>query len=119
MSFDWRDYVSLAEHLLNFTEEAYLRSSISRSYFGAFCIARDKRGYQDYKGKNGENIHWKVINEYRNSDNSRDQNIGRILDKLRRARNEADYDAKKIINRELAGRMVILAKNILMNIEPP
>jgi len=119
MSFNWHDYVLLAEELLNSKEESYLRSSISRSYFGAFCVARNKKGYQDYSGKSRENIHWKVIKEYRDSKTLQEQNIGRILDKLRRSRNEADYDEKKIIKRELAERMVIMAKNILMNMELP
>ncbi len=46
MSFDWKSYIQLAEELINHQrtpslQEAYLRSAISRSYYGVFCIARN------------------------------------------------------------------------------
>lgn len=45
MSFDWEDYIRLSEELIKKTgalEEANFRSSISRGYYGVFCIARNK-----------------------------------------------------------------------------
>lgn len=113
MSFDWEEYVYLAEELLNRKEEASLRSSISRSYYGAFCLARNRKGYKNYTGTD---IHWKVINEYKNSSDRNEQNIGRILDKLRKSRNDADYNEDRPINKGFAERMVYLAKGILANI---
>jgi len=46
MSFDWRTYLQLADALIKHQtatvpQEAYLRSAISRSYYGVFCIARN------------------------------------------------------------------------------
>jgi uncharacterized protein (UPF0332 family) len=46
MSFDWSKYVELAEKLIEQEkdekiESAYYRSSVSRSYYGAYCLARD------------------------------------------------------------------------------
>jgi len=67
MSFHWEKYVYLAEELMNRKDDAYLRSSISRAYYGVWCLARNKKGYKRYKPRKGENIHWKVINEYKNS----------------------------------------------------
>jgi len=110
MSFDWKDYVYLAEELLNRNEESCLRSSISRAYYGAFCIARNRKGYKKYTGTD---LHWKVINEYKDSSDGTEQNIGRILDKLRRSRNDADYDENKSIDKKLAERIVMSAKQIL------
>lgn len=113
MSFDWNDYVHLAEELLQRNDESCIRSSISRAYYGVFCIARNRKGYQDYSPKRSENIHWVVINAYKNSSDVQEQNIGRILDKLRRARNDADYDERKLLNRNIAERAVLNAKNIM------
>lgn len=113
MSFNWRDYVYLAEELLNQEEESCLRSSISRAYYGVFCIARNKKSYRNYKLKEGESMHWVVINAYKNSSDANEQNIGRILDKLRKSRNDADYDESRSIDKNLAERMVISAKQIL------
>ena len=113
MSFDWKDYVDLAEDLLNRAEESCFRSSISRAYYGVFCIARNKKGYRNYKSNQGENMHWIVINAYKNSSDANEQNIGRILDKLRRSRNDADYDENRSIDKNHAERIVVSAKQIL------
>lgn len=117
MSLDWKDYVRLAEDLLNRTEESYLRSSISRAYYGVFCIARNKKCHKNYTGP--DNIHWKVINEYKNSNNRSEQNIGWILDKLRKSRNDADYDEDKPITKGLAQRSALSANQILINMGIP
>ncbi|MCK4416623.1 MAG: hypothetical protein KAV99_00460 [Candidatus Latescibacteria bacterium] len=116
MSFNWRDYVDLAEELLNREEEACLRSSISRAYYGAFCIARNRKGYKNYTGAD---IHWKVIDEYKNSSDRNEQDIGRILDKLRRSRNKADYNEDRPISKPLAERAVTSANQILANVRIP
>jgi uncharacterized protein (UPF0332 family) len=113
VSFDWKDYVYLAEDLLNRPEESYLRSAISRAYYGVFCIARNNKGYKDFAGSN---VHWKVINEYKNSSDRNERNLGRILDNLRRSRNDADYNEDKLISGDLAARAVLLAKNVLATI---
>lgn len=110
MSFDWKDYVCLAEELLNRDEESCLRSAISRAYYGTFCVARNRKGYQSYKGGD---VHLKVINAYKFSANGNDRDIGRLLDKLRRSRNEADYNENKRINKNISQRMIFAAKQIL------
>jgi uncharacterized protein (UPF0332 family) len=110
MSFDWVEYVKLAENFQKKLDESYLRSSISRAYYGIFCIVRNIKGYKDYTKAD---IHGKVINEYKNSDNLTEKNIGRILDELRRNRNDADYNEDKSIGKDLTERVVLKAKEIL------
>jgi len=46
MTFDWSEYLKLAQELAGQTvspanEEAKLRSSVSRAYYAAFCKARN------------------------------------------------------------------------------
>lgn len=119
MSFDWHLYVTLADELLGTTkiegmEEAYFRSSISRSYYGAFCIARNKKGFQVYeKG----NVHRKVIDEYKNASSKNEKKIGRNLDELRRLRNHADYKEDHKIDKNIADRAINLAKDVLSQID--
>jgi uncharacterized protein (UPF0332 family) len=113
MSFDWMDYVKLAEELLNRAEESCYRSSISRAYYGVFCIARNKKINRNYDPKDRKRIHWVVINAYKNSSDVNEQNIGLILDKLRKSRNDADYDDSKLIGKRLAERIVLKAKEVL------
>ncbi len=110
MSFDWQDYVALAQELADRPEEACLRSAVSRAYYGVFCIARNLKGLKEHTPKN---LHWSVIEEYRNSSNREDREIGSILDKLRRARNHADYREDKPVTKGIAERAVLLAKDIL------
>lgn len=41
MNFDWEEYFNLAKELAGTTEEAKLRSAVSRAYYSAFCLARN------------------------------------------------------------------------------
>jgi uncharacterized protein (UPF0332 family) len=41
MPFDWNQYLSLANELAERSDEAALRSAISRAYYGALCLARN------------------------------------------------------------------------------
>jgi len=116
MSFDWKEYVYLAEDLLNRGEEACLRSSISRAYYGVYCSARNKKNYQHYKPRRGENIHRIVIDSYKNSKNREEQKIGKNLDQLRRSRNHADYNEDWPIKKEYTERAIIVAKQIIASI---
>jgi uncharacterized protein (UPF0332 family) len=104
MSFDWKDYIKLAEKLQNETnknsiEEAYYRSMISRSYYGVFCISRIKAGLEFYRPipRTGDpGVHEKVISYYKSSKIREEKLIGKFLDDLRKERNDADYDRTKI-----------------------
>lgn len=107
----------IAEELLRRSDESSLRSSISRAYYGVFCIARNKKDYKNFRLKKGESLHWIVINAYKQSRDRREKEIGRILDNLRRFRNNADYDEDKPIHRGLAERAFLSAKQILTSLE--
>jgi len=110
MSFNWVEYVKLAEDLQKQRGESYLRSSISRAYYGVFCIARNKKGY---KNSRQSNVHWEVINAYKNSSIQDEKYVGKLLDDLRKQRNDADYDEDKTISAALAQRVILKSKIIL------
>ncbi|MGQ9571151.1 MAG: hypothetical protein ACUVUQ_10015 [Thermodesulfovibrionales bacterium] len=110
MSFDWRDYIRLAEDLLKHNTETYFRSGISRCYYGVFCIARNRAGFKNYKKPD---VHKKVIEHYQNSRNLEEQFVGNTLDRLRRNRNDADYNEDEEINAGLAERVLLKSKEIL------
>lgn len=116
MSFDWRDYLKLSDELAKRTDEASWRSSISRAYFGAWCIARNKKGYKDYETKAKENIHWLVINAYKGEKYKSLRKAGWNLDELRKNRNDADYNEDRLIDKDVAERMLILAKQVLTSL---
>ncbi len=117
MSFEWKDCISLSEELTKRPEESCLRSSISRAYYGVWCIARNKKGYKNYKSEDKENIHWIVINAYKGDIDKTLRKVGWSLAELRKTRNDADYNEDEEINKSLAESRLILAKSILSKLE--
>ncbi len=107
MSFDWKEYIKLAEELKQHYDEKYLRTSVSRAYYGVFCICRNQKGYGYYK--KGD-VHQITISTYKNSDNKDEKWIGKLLDDIRKQRNSADYDGDKEITTGLAERSISKAK---------
>lgn len=99
MSFDWSEYLTLAQELTSAAatspiQEAHLRTAISRAYYAAFWKARsfllDKDGYQTPKGINA---HWDVLNKFEGSSDMRRRKVGTLLRSLKGLRNIADYEA--------------------------
>ncbi len=100
MAFTWEDLIDVAEQLLSSQEEsidteAYCRSSINRSYYGAYKTVtqwlEDTHSFEAPK----ENAHKAVLDEIRNLQSSGVNNMGRIrlkLDALRGTRVNADYE---------------------------
>ncbi|MFH0812211.1 MAG: hypothetical protein V2A69_05165 [Pseudomonadota bacterium] len=98
MSFDWSEYLNLANELGGkpgdpVNREARLRSAVSRAYYAAHCIVRNY--LRDLKGdanipKDGR-AHSYVIDQFRfEKENSR-KRIGLNLGRLLVDRNKADY----------------------------
>jgi uncharacterized protein (UPF0332 family) len=121
MSFDWKDYVYLAEELLSRSKESCLRSSISRAYYGVFCISRDKAGLKSYRPrpKIDPGVHAKVISTYKTSMDKDKKLIGLTLDELRRLRNKADYNGDMTINKNYADRAIKMAYEVLKGLGVP
>ena len=105
MSFDWGLYIQLADELINqqrtqTLQEAYLRSSISRSYYGVFCIARNFLSKRVTIPR--FNTHKFVIKQYRNSPDKTEKKIGKDLSSLCRERKSADYKDTDTVNINMA-----------------
>ncbi len=116
MSFDWKEFIILSDNIVKMdpSNEANLRTGISRAYYGVFCIARNRKGLKnDKSGK----VHRNVINSYKTSNDKNEKYIGKILDDLRRQRNDADYDEDKEIGIDLTERVLLKTKEILKKLE--
>ncbi len=95
MSFDWKLYVQLADELINHQktqglQEAYLRSAISRSYYGVFCIARNFLISKSVAIPRVD-THKFVREKYWNSTDRAEKKIGKDLLGLWQERKDADY----------------------------
>jgi uncharacterized protein (UPF0332 family) len=120
MSFDWSDYLSLAESLSQHPEapgpeEAALRAAISRAYYAAYCTARNfahSRGEITLTRTAGD--HQLVIGHFKGSEDRGKKSIGLWLDRLRDNRNSADYDDTLTGNpRSQAQSSIAQARNVL------
>lgn len=72
MAFDWNEYKTFAEELnATRTDEAALRSAISRVYYAVFNQAYDYLRAQGFAQRAGEGIHKQVWDEYRKGHRTR------------------------------------------------
>ena len=120
MSFDWIDFLSLAESLYDNPqspgpEEASWRSSASRAYYAAFQMvlhfAKAQTGYEE---REYGTDHTLLPRHLQASDHKPHVDIGIKLDRLRLNRRQADYDdVLKQHPRKLAEGSVLAAKYIV------
>lgn len=99
MSFDWNDYVTLANDLFDRTDvptvvEACNRSSISRAYYAAFISARNLADGRGWITKTElAKDHGIVKRHFSQSRTSKDKmRVGKYLGRLRFSRGKADYE---------------------------
>jgi hypothetical protein len=100
MSFDWAEYLSVAETLCGtFVSgpaagvEAQQRVGVSRAYYAGFVSARNRlRDVDGVAIPTRANPHKFVAEQYINDPDQRRVQIGIALGRLRVARNKCDYD---------------------------
>jgi uncharacterized protein (UPF0332 family) len=101
MSFDWQKYLHLAKELAGKpiqgeeSREAKLRSAISRSYYAAFHTAKGYAITQDTTlslDRHTENSHRSICQWFQKHPHKLARQIGVDLDRIRKSRNQADYD---------------------------
>lgn len=98
MSFDWTEYLELAQELvgssaLHATQEARQRAAISRAYYAAFCKCRNYlRDEKEQHVPSGGRAHQFVRDEFKRNSDKLFKRIGYNLERLRSDRNKADYD---------------------------
>ncbi|MFY3741240.1 MAG: hypothetical protein HMLIMOIP_001694 [Candidatus Nitrosomirales archaeon] len=105
--------MQLAVNLSTRTEESSWRTSVSRSYYSVFLVAREKiqqrvpTAFQAMV-RLGD-IHHKVIEMLKSLGFP---HMADKLDALRRMRGKADYDLITVITQPIAGKALTLANNL-------
>lgn len=122
MSFNWSDYLGLAQELVNqnslaASEEACFRSAISRAYYAAFIQGRNLLRDRENLPINLANTHQYVIQQFKNSSELIRQKVGKDLSRLRANRNLADYEDNLVNLSNLTKRSLKLARGIIANLE--
>ncbi len=96
MSFDWSEYLTLAQQLagLDVTppgQEATYRCALSRAYYAIFCLARNRLLDEGRTLYGDGRDHRHVQNEFKESPDPKRQTVGQYLNRLHTARIKADY----------------------------
>lgn len=95
MTFDWREYLKLAQYLQgdsehSFTKEAASRCAVSRAYYAAFCFARNyARDKQAFVLTGTAQDHALLRKHFQQRKMSE---VANQLSELRQWRNFCDYD---------------------------
>ncbi len=95
MPFDWNEFLTLAKALSRaVSDEASLRSAVSRSYYSAFKLAMERaelNGYRDKFDETGSShqLLWDLYS--RNSRNDECRRLGLLGPRMKRRRVKADY----------------------------
>lgn len=95
MSFRWTDYLALATQLAQETNEAALRSAISRAYYAAYHEAKylaDPNNEGKFSNQRGS--HSALWDFYQQNSNSVYKTVGTQGDRLYKNRLKADYNVK-------------------------
>lgn len=119
MPFNWSDFISLAENLIaNKDDQASLRSSASRAYYGAFGRVRIYFSSK-YKLKDslGDGVHQKIIGTLKGSDNRKEYTLGNTLSQLRDSRNDADYESHMSFNKQQVEEVIRKSKSLLNQLD--
>lgn len=95
-TFQWKDFVDVADELCNKNNEASIRCALSRYYYAAFGHSREylTDTLKEHQYVSGEDIHSRVLNRFEDSSFDEENIISDPLDRLRKSRINADYDKK-------------------------
>jgi len=92
--FNWSEYLSLAEELGNrATDEAALRTAISRAYYYVFHLALQRAERNGFTTSRGESSHIKLWTLFTMSPEPSCLSLGQIAMRLKEKRERADYNS--------------------------
>jgi uncharacterized protein (UPF0332 family) len=112
MTFDPQHFLNLATNLASdakYNDEARYRTAISRAYYAAYLVGRKKLELTGYTFSREENTHQTVIGFIRRINPA----IGDMLSKLRKKRNDADYELDNQISSYTTSYFLSLAETVI------
>jgi uncharacterized protein (UPF0332 family) len=91
MRFDWSGYLTLAGELAERSDEASLRSALSRAYYYVYHLALLRAQTNGFTFTEG-GMHAQLWRTYSGSPDAACTKLGQIADRLREKRTRADYE---------------------------
>lgn len=94
--FDFSRFLDVGDCLVQFDDEACIRSAISRYYYAIFCCIRRYLIdiMHEYEFEKRFDVHNMIYKRLILSNDSTERSLGESLNDLRELRNCADYDWK-------------------------
>lgn len=92
MSFMWKDFHDVGIHLDTFSEEAYKRSAIGRYYYACFNLTKIYFEREHFIIGHNQNPHEIIIKYLEYYEIEKEVELSKLLNNLRKYRNNADYD---------------------------
>lgn len=92
--FSFEKFYDVGEYISQKDGEEYDRAAISRYYYSIFGCSRLYLIFilGEYDFQKGTDVHKRICNRLKESNDSTEHALGLTLDKLRQIRNFADYD---------------------------
>ena len=91
--FDWSGYLTLAEELGGRSDEASLRSALSRAYYFVYHVALERAEKNEFKPLPGEGTHTQLWRLFHGSPEPLCRRLAQIAERLKEKRERADYQA--------------------------
>lgn len=91
-AFDWPDFLTLAEELAKRTEESCLRTAISRAYYYAYHLGRQRVIDNEFILVQGGDNHKQVWEKFGNDPDFECRKLFLLAGQLKDKRQRADYD---------------------------
>lgn len=114
---DFRDFLSLANTLAKGTTEAEWRSACSRGYYAAFHVARQLLLDLGFQVPQADRAHGYLWLRLSNAGVAEVMKAGSLLNDLRRERNRADYDDRRITTQGMADQSVRFAEEVIQALD--
>ena len=89
--FEWSGYLTLAEELAKRTDEASLRSALSRAYYFVYHLALQRAEANNFKSAPGEGTHTQLWRLFKGSPEPACLKLALIAERLKEKRERADY----------------------------
>jgi uncharacterized protein (UPF0332 family) len=109
------DFLDVAGELKDHPKEAFIRTSISRSYYGVFLYFRDFLKTGGLSFGNSGNAHRWIADCLVNCSVYAGKVVGKNLRDLRDFRNQADYDLNRSISAKDASRCYSQAAKMIVD----
>lgn len=106
---DWNEYLIVAQELARGNTQGHYRAAISRAYYAAYNIIREKFRYTAVS----KDVHQAIISHLKSSPNDKIVTIGLNLGILRDKRNQADYHNKNTYTQAHANHEIGCAQSII------